>query len=183
MRCFAAVWPPAEVADALAALPRAPIAGLRWSSRDQWHVTLRFFGELGQDEVDAAANALAAVARTAASPLEARGGPDHRLLGHGLIVWPVDGLSGLADAVLAATANIGDKPPPREFAGHITLARSRGDADTREARNVLASLALSWPVDAITLVRSQLHPQGASYHVVAAFPLGAGPPAPAEGSG
>ena len=43
-RLFVAVWPPPEVLDVLAALPRTERPGVRWTTRDQWHVTLRFLG-------------------------------------------------------------------------------------------------------------------------------------------
>lgn len=49
MRLFAAVLPPAPVADELAAemarLTSLPDAGrLRWTGRDGWHFTLAFYG-------------------------------------------------------------------------------------------------------------------------------------------
>ncbi|MER3453020.1 MAG: RNA 2',3'-cyclic phosphodiesterase, partial [Acidimicrobiia bacterium] len=46
MRLFVAVWPPEEVLDVVAKLPRPGVVGLRWTSREQWHVTLRFFGSV-----------------------------------------------------------------------------------------------------------------------------------------
>ena len=46
-RLFIAVWPPPDVVEQVAALPRPPVAGLRWTEPEQWHVTLRFLGALG----------------------------------------------------------------------------------------------------------------------------------------
>ena len=46
MRLFVGVRPPDEVLDLIADLPRRAQAGLRWTTRDQWHVTLRFLGEV-----------------------------------------------------------------------------------------------------------------------------------------
>ena len=61
-RLFVAVWPPDEVLDLIAALPRPEVEGLRWTTRDQWHVTLRFFGSV---ELAPAAVALRGVAASA----------------------------------------------------------------------------------------------------------------------
>ena len=41
-RLFVAVWPPDDVLDRLAVLPRPEVDGLRWTDQDHWHVTLRF---------------------------------------------------------------------------------------------------------------------------------------------
>ena len=45
MRLFLAVWPSPEVVDVLRALPRPDTPGVRWSTEDQWHVTVEFLGE------------------------------------------------------------------------------------------------------------------------------------------
>src|SRR3954454_9641892 len=46
MRLFIAVWPPPEVVARMEALPRPAEDGVRWTTPDQWHVTLRFFGSV-----------------------------------------------------------------------------------------------------------------------------------------
>ncbi|MDQ2827353.1 MAG: RNA 2',3'-cyclic phosphodiesterase, partial [Actinomycetota bacterium] len=33
--------------DRLSALDRPVVSGLRWATREQWHVTLRFLGAVG----------------------------------------------------------------------------------------------------------------------------------------
>ena len=48
-RLFVAVWPSADVLDALERLPRPPLAGARWTTRRQWHVTVRYFGVVDID--------------------------------------------------------------------------------------------------------------------------------------
>jgi 2'-5' RNA ligase len=125
MRCFVAVWPTPDVVDALEALPRPALDGLRWSARQQWHVTLRFFGDLGTQEVTEASAAVARAAADAREPPLAQGGPGTRFLGPGLLVWPVEGLGQVASALDGLTAAIGTPPPSRSFYGHITLARGR----------------------------------------------------------
>jgi 2'-5' RNA ligase len=174
VRCFVAVWPPDEVLDCVAALPKPDNEALRWSTRDQWHVTLRFFGEIEPKAVDRASASLAKVAASFPGPLTAVGGPTTRFLGPGLIIWPVEGLSGLARAVQRATAKLGKPVPQRSFTGHLTLARGRRGTDLRPQRDLLASLSASWEVTSLSLVESRLHPHGARYSTVAEFSL---PPA------
>lgn len=170
MRCFVAVWPPEDVLEAMAALPRPVVEAARWSTRDQWHVTLRFFGELDEAGVAAATSALAEAARSLSGPLVARGGPSTRYMGPGLVVWPVEGLERAARAVGRATAEIGMPVPHRPFRGHLTVARARGDADLRR-EGLLAPLERSWDVVSLSLVESRLCTAGASYTDVASFSL------------
>ena len=175
MRCFVAVWPTAEVVEALAGLPRPGADRLRWSSQDQWHVTLRFFGELGPAQVDHVSAALAEVARGLPEEVTARGGPTTRFLGPGLIVWPVEGLRPAAGPVGRATADIGEPVPDRPFFGHLTVARGSRGTDLRAAPHLLATLAASWRVTSLSLVRSDLTPAGARYRDLRTFPLGPHP--------
>jgi 2'-5' RNA ligase len=56
-RLFVAVWPPAGVVETLQALERPDIPRLRWTTPEQWHVTLRF---LGSFEIEPVMEALAA---------------------------------------------------------------------------------------------------------------------------
>jgi len=178
MRCFVAVWPSPNVVAALDGLPRPVIDGLRWSGRDQWHVTLRFFGELGAREVGLVTEAMVGVARGLAGPLMAEGGPGTRLLGPGLVIWPVEGLQGVAGALGTATAEIGQPVPDRRFYGHVTIARGRRGVDLRRLRDVLVPLSAAWPVTSLSLVQSELHPDGARYRELESFAIEEGPGRP-----
>jgi RNA 2',3'-cyclic 3'-phosphodiesterase len=160
-RLFLAVWPPANVIEQLAELPRSDQPGVRWVPPANWHVTLRFFGEAESSDVHAG---LADVALPTATAIF---GPEVRRLGRSALIVPVAGLERLAAAVAAATAGIGDPPDTRSFNGHLTLARlrppSRGDLSG-------TPIAARCPVTEIVLVRSDLGPDGASYHVVDRWP-------------
>lgn len=146
--------------------------GLRWSTRDQWHVTLRFFGELGAPQVELAQAAVAKAASLLPELLPAEGGPATRFLGPGLVVWPVEGLAGAAQAVGKATAKLGKPLPGRRFSGHLTLARGRHGTNLRDQYQLLETLSASWAVSSLSLVQSRLGPAGAKYEVLADFPLG-----------
>ena len=171
MRCFVAVWPAPDVVEALGALPRPSTPGLRWSSREQWHVTLRFLGDIDAQAVTDASAMLARAADGAVGAPLADGGPGTRFLGPGLLIWPVDGLTEVANEVERLTATIGKPPPSRSFYGHITLARGRQGADLRRSPHLVTSLALAWTATSLTLVESELHPDGARYRLVEEFPL------------
>jgi 2'-5' RNA ligase len=172
VRCFVAAWPSAEVVAALAGLPRPASPRLRWSGEDQWHVTLRFFGELSPVQVDEATVVLSEVARGLPGDLTARGGPATRFLGPGLLIWPIDGLGPAAGPVGRATAHLGQPPPDRPFIGHVTIARGARGADLRQAPHLLSPLSASWPVTFLALVHSQLGAGGARYRDVCTFRLG-----------
>jgi 2'-5' RNA ligase len=171
VRCFVAVWPPADVLNALEALPRPAIQEARWSNREQWHVTLRFFGELGEREMARAQEVLAKVADSTLGPISVVGGPATRFLGPGLVVWPVTGLDALACTIERATRRVGKPPALRPFKGHLTIARAKQGVDLRSAGDLLAQLSCSWAVTSFSLVESRLHPTGARYQDIAAFEL------------
>jgi 2'-5' RNA ligase len=70
--------------------------------------------------------------------------------------------------VIRSTAAVGRPPEDRPFHGHLTLARVKSGG-TRGL--VGASISGRWPVSEVCLVESRLHPHGARYETVAAFPL------------
>lgn len=160
---------------ALAALPRPVVDRLRWSTEDQWHVTLRFFGELSPAQVEEATAVLSEVARRLPEDLTVEGGPATRFLGPGLVVWPVEGLRPAAAPVEQATAHLGQPVPERPFLGHVTMARGSRGADLRRVAHLLCPLMASWRVTSLSLVHSQLGPGGARYREIRAFPLGPRP--------
>lgn len=167
-RLFVAVWPPDDVLDTLAALRRPPAAGVKWTVREQWHVTLRFLGHL--DDAGAVAEALAAVAPSVAAT-EVLLGPAVGRYGRRILHVPVAGLDEPAAAVIAATARLGRPPDDRRFSGHITLARvARGArCDLRELTG--EAVSAKWHVGEFCLVESQLSPEGARYQVAERFRL------------
>jgi 2'-5' RNA ligase len=164
MRLFVAVRPSEDVVDALAALPRPEGTPVRWTTQDQWHVTLRFFGNV--DDPSPIGPVLAD-AVCSFRVLEATLGPRPGVLGHQVVYLPVAGLGDLAEAVVKATARFGEPPATRRFRGHLTLGRTKGGiGDT-------ASLALarSWTVREVELIRSHLGGGGARYETLERFAL------------
>ncbi|GEC08693.1 RNA 2',3'-cyclic phosphodiesterase [Streptomyces spinoverrucosus] len=187
MRLFAAVLPPEDVTDELAAelaaLKKLPGAdGLRWTGRPGWHFTLAFYGEVDDDVVPELAIRLERAAhRTRAFALALRGGGQ---FGQGRALWA--GAEGdlatmrlLAERAEAAARKAGvEMGEHRRYKAHLTLARSR---DARNVRAYLDALAgftsRTWTVDELALVRSNLPKSGVPgaqprYEAVARWPLG-----------
>jgi 2'-5' RNA ligase len=167
-RLFVAVWPPASLTEQLRTMDRPPRPGLRWTTEDQWHVTLRFLGDLAAPEEAALRASLGRVA-TGVPVAEAAAGPRPRALGTGVWVLPVTGLDGLAAAVGVATRDLGQPPPQRPYRGHLTLARARRPGLLRGLPE--PGVAGEWTVTGITLVRSHLGSGGARYEVTGRWPL------------
>jgi 2'-5' RNA ligase len=168
-RLFVAVWPPDDVLEAIAGLDRPTVDGLRWTGREQWHVTLRFLGPV--DDATPVVEALRA-AGAGAREVDAVLGPAVDRFGRRILHVPVAGLGPLAAAVRRATAHLGRPPDDRPFRGHITLARSTS-VDLRRLAG--AAVQGRWTVSRMSLVESILSPAGARYSVLETFPLG--PPA------
>ena len=154
------MWPPDDVLDAIAGVPRPSMSGVRWTTRDQWHVTLRFLGDAGVDDTRAALDDVSA------SRTEALLGPTVKRLGSGVLCLPVGGLAELAAAVQQTTAAIGKPPEHRRFRGHVTLARLTGPPP-----KIDAEISCSWPVATFALVRSHLGSGPARYETIAEWEL------------
>lgn len=163
-RLFVAVWPPDDVLEQLRALPRPDTPSVRWSTEDQWHVTLRFLGNV--DDVDEVRDALASIELPAAS---VRVGPATKRLGNGVLMVPVHGVDDLAHEVLRVTDEIVPNQE-RHFTGHLTVARakSRG-AIPRSLEGT--PLEAAWTATSFALVRSQTKPTGAVYTDVETYSL------------
>ena len=160
-RLFVAVWPPDEGLDLVAALPRPDVEGLRWTTRDQWHITLRFFGAV---ELDAASGALRSVSAPATTAVL---GPETGRFGKRVLHVPVSGLETVAKAVVRATKKVGKPPEPRPFTGHLTLARARDRRRGVDLRPLVGTpVAATWPVTEVCLVESHVSSKGANYEVV-----------------
>jgi len=194
MRLFVAIAPPAAVLDdldALAAPLRTGRQDLRWTSREAWHVTLAFLGQV--DEVAAARlppRLERAARRYHAFGLAFSGAGAFPAATRANVLW--SGLSGdrgalahLAESVAAGASRAGASPPDkgRRFQPHLTLARCRMPADVTELVAALAGYqGPPWTADRIHLVRSRLgateHPR---YATLGSWPLRPPDPEPRTG--
>ncbi|HEX9682543.1 MAG TPA: RNA 2',3'-cyclic phosphodiesterase [Acidimicrobiales bacterium] len=168
-RTFVAVWPDDATIAALRSFERPDIAGVRWTTGDQWHVTLRFLGTLDGDESSALERILGSVARRHRS-LTATLGPSSTVLGRNVLVAPVAGLDDLALSVTLATGRLGRPPDHDAFVGHLTLARRRRGRARLDALGGLP-VSATFPVSELAVVQSRMTPAGARYTTAARVPL------------
>ncbi|MFE4048924.1 RNA 2',3'-cyclic phosphodiesterase [Streptomyces sp. YIM B13518] len=196
MRLFAAVLPPEDVLQELAAevaaLRRLPGAdGMRWTGRAggspdgaaDWHFTLAFYGEVDDGLVpELTARLGRAAARTEPFRLALAGGGQ---FGHGRVLWAgAEGDLGtmrlLAERAGAAARKAGlAMDEHRHYKAHLTVARSRDAVDVRPyVESLRAFCGRPWTVDELVLVRSHLPTSGVPgeqprYEAVARRSLGA----------
>jgi len=162
-RLFIAVWPSDDAVAELTAVRRKDQRGVRFVHPENWHITLRFFGEAEIGDV------LSALDGVTFAPTRARLGPAVDVLAERALIVPVAGLDDIAAIVNARTSEIGE-PPRRRFAGHLTLARVQKRAAMPPALGAL--VGAEFDVDAVTLVRSRLDPHGARYETIESWPVG-----------
>lgn len=165
MRLFVAAWPPPEVVASLHELSRPDVGGVRWSTEDQWHVTLRFLGDV--ERVDDLVDALSSISIAAAEVIV---GPATSRLGAGILMVPVHGLDAFARAVHEVTEPFVSIPEHRPFKGHVTVARARSKSEVPRLLEG-TPFSASWTATSFALVRSQTKPTGAVYTDVETFSL------------
>jgi 2'-5' RNA ligase len=179
-RGFVALVPSAaaldHVAGAVAALA-ADQRSLRWTPREQWHVTLQFLGRVA--DVGPLTDALRdAVAEVAPFPVRLGGGGAFTRVRAGTVLWlGVDSggesLGALAGAVTRATAPLGFTLDERPFRAHLTLARAARPTDLRAAVAVLdgAGAGPAWSAAEIVLFDSDTRATGAVHTEIARVPF------------
>ena len=162
-RLFVAARPPAPTLDLIAALPRPEQVGVRWTPRDQWHVTLLFLADAEPDDVAARLAGLRAPAAAARITRWAT-------IGRAIGALVVEGLDELAHAIERQVGVVADRP----FRGHLTLARNRGRGTprVRVPATTFDAPAATFAVTEVELVRSDLSRDGARHTVELVVPLG-----------
>lgn len=179
MRLFVGLAVSEAVKDALERLTlrlRVKDDGLRWSTPDQWHVTLAFLGEVN----DEARARLVQELREVRQPIQALqidglGVFDRAGILHAKVeVTPQ--LQRLYGAVVAVVKRVGLELEDRPYRAHITLARSRN----RDGRKTIGRLRGSaeqqrlrerWEAHEFLLYESQLSTGGSRYVVQERFGL------------
>jgi 2'-5' RNA ligase len=186
VRCFVALPLPAAYQDGLAAVRQAWERRLRsklsWTKPGNWHLTLKFLGDVAEDQVPRVVSALGAVrfagftAQAGAAGFfpprqEGRRRWQPRVLWLGLAAGEAPAKA-LASAIEKALLPLGFPAEERPFSAHLTLARIKwSEPDPWD--EVLADLAgRPWPEFAaagFTLYRSVLGPGGPQYTPLSGF--------------
>jgi 2'-5' RNA ligase len=177
VRTFVAAWPDEPTRRRLAALELGHPKNLRPVGPTRWHVTLRFLGEVTDEEVGLLGHALRTGVARQPGPLHCRLGPATAWFSRVRVLQlPAHGLDGLASVVTGATAPIVPTPddgaPP--FNGHLTLARVKGRLGP-QAQADLAGIPFdsTFTVEHVDLVASAPSAQGHVYTTLVRAPLGA----------
>ena len=177
-RAFLAVVPPPDVLDAIDGLfDRTMRSKFRWTRREQWHVTVQYFGKVADS--DGLVGALAgAVARVPAPLVQVGGAGGFPTAKRAAVLWlgVVDPLplQAVHEVVVDAAA---DYLRPRDvipYVPHLTLARLDPVKRITDVVDALAGgvFGPAWTVDELVLMESESHRGGAVYRTVARLPLG-----------
>ena len=174
-RLFTGLEIPAGVAAALSSL-RGGLTGARWIDAANYHVTLRFAGDIDGRTADDFAHGLDAVRPRAIEltidALDVFGGDKPRALV--ALVRPTAQLAALQAEHESIARRAGMAPETRKFTPHVTLARLRG-TPAEAAAFFIASMG-RFPVQRFSVPRFALFSSRASvgggpYVVEAAYPL------------
>ena len=168
-RVFFALWPEEDLRDAVgAAISGLPRLRGRPVARSNWHITLKFLGEIDQRMLAAATAAADAVA---AEPFELM--LDH--FGHfpraGVVFLGASAVPRAAVTLVTALDNrleqAGFAARRRPWQPHLTLWRKV----RRRPELSDPAAPIRWPVGAFALVRSERTTGGAEYTLIRRFLL------------
>jgi 2'-5' RNA ligase len=174
-RLFTGIEIPVDVADRLSYL-RGGLAGARWISPANYHLTLRFIGDVDMVAAEAAAEGLSRVSRgsfflrfTGIGALGTR--KPHAVVAE---VEPSRPLMDLQAEHERIMQRIGLAPERRKYTPHITLARLRGGSSRDIAEYLTLRggfFAAPFPVDRFVLFSSRNSVGGGPYVVEQTYEL------------
>jgi len=177
MRLFTAIDIPDTLRDTLTELQDTDVLAARWSDPDQFHVTLRFIGDVSQAQAIRYEEALADVY---ADPvrcepygldlLPSRQSPRVLMLG----LERTDSMMELYEAVSDALEVGGLGPEDRKYRPHVTIGRLE-DVKPNEVHEFLRvheeTTFPAFEAERFVLYESTLRPDGAIHEPEAFYPL------------
>lgn len=196
MRLFVAAQVPERQKRSLQATLenwRSSLPGARWTSRESWHVTLKFLGEVPEAQLDEVQEVLMdAVARVDRFSTQLTAAGAFPNLRRPRVLWmglsdeghSFRNLAGRMDRKFEKAGFVSENRP---FRPHVTLARFRdpGGGAIRNSPDTPANQLLDliqelegpnidrspFPVDDLILFRSHLSPKGSIYEQMMRLPL------------
>ncbi|HEY7664018.1 MAG TPA: RNA 2',3'-cyclic phosphodiesterase [Xanthobacteraceae bacterium] len=176
-RLFTGLEIPADVGQALSTL-RGGLPGARWIDPENYHVTLRFIGDVDDVVAHEVASMLGAVRRQAfelrVEDLKPFGGRKPRAIVAAL--GPAQALMELQAEHERLMQRVGLEPEGRKFIPHVSLARLR-ESSSRQVADYLALRAPfrspRFKVSRFVLFSARASVGGGPYVVEAAYPLAA----------
>ncbi len=163
----------ARVAEHIASLRHeAPDARASWARAENFHITLKFLGEIGRNRVEslsrAAQRAVAGIPPFDVAIKGAGAFPPHgipRVLWLG-ITDASDGLARLQSRLDKECDREGFPPEQRPFHPHLTIARPRVPKGARRLAALHKEMGfepIGFPVNELRVIRSELGPGGSRY--------------------
>jgi 2'-5' RNA ligase len=165
--------------------PLVPRDVARWTRPDQFHLTLRFLGDVPADSVEDFKKTVGVVGRNTRSLfLRAEGVgffPNPR---SPRVIWVgINDREGrlvdLQRQIETAVGPFSPEPGEKNFMGHVTLGRLKNPKPSDAGNLAARAQALKnrifgeWTAHEIEIIQSELSPAGARYNSLAAFRLGA----------
>lgn len=174
-RLFTALEIPRDAVLSLSLL-RGGLPGARWIEPENYHLTLRFIGDVEGHVADEIAGALDRVRRPAftlsLSGVDAFGTKKPHALYAGVSASP--DLHALQGEIERICQRLGLPADPRKFTPHVTIARLR-NASTRDIANYLSSrgnfASAPFRVGRFVLMSSRETTGGGPYIIEEAWPL------------
>jgi len=173
LRAFLAVPLPAELQQTITRLQRelTPRVGeLRWTRPETLHLTLRFFGQITEEQLEKVATSMLSVGvRQAPFTVRVRGLGAFPAPRRPRVLWlgldPAQPLHGLYDTCQTQLAAAGIAAEPRPFSPHLTLGRYRQHAAGLD--DLVATYADrdfgALPIEQLVLYESRLLKGGAQH--------------------
>ena len=175
-RLFTGLEIPPHLADDLSRL-RGGLAGATWIDADNYHITLRFIGDIDRSLAEDVASTLAQIRQHAFAvtldQLDIFGGDKPRaIIARARPVAPLIELQAAQERLMR---RIGIEPSTQKFTPHVTLARLRQSspiavADFLSGRGLFA--ARKFEATRFLLYSSRDSTGGGPYRIEAEYPLG-----------
>jgi len=188
VRAFIALPIPETVKDQIERIQVELCRGMpekcvRWTKREQFHLTLRFLGNVQADRLPELIDVLRDVT-LGFSVLNLRtervGCFPHPRFPRVLWVWVHDDaeqLPVLQQSIESAVGKFAESKTDKKFTGHVTIARINGikrpeaEALAKQMNAMTDRCFGEWAANEVKLMRSELFQSGAIHKVLAAFPL------------
>jgi 2'-5' RNA ligase len=178
MRLFVALDLPDTLRERLAMLSWGGLPGARWVPEENYHVTLRFIGDVPPHRAEDVDDALAGL-RARGFSLVLSGVGNFAKSGRATSLWVgverVPQLDLLQGKIETALQRAGFEPERRRFAPHVTLARLDNVPETKLASYVAANnlfRADPVPIEHFTLFSSRLGKEQSVYTAEVEYALG-----------
>lgn len=175
VRCFVAIEIPAPIQALLKPVQarlQSEVRKASWTKPGNFHLTLKFLGDVHTEAVDAISEAVQNVAVTQKPfSIELGGVGAFPTLARPRVIWAgvkhgASTVSSLAKAVNRELKHLGF-PTDNRFHPHLTLGRLRTPVNLKPLKNLLHKYdtidAAIVNVNEIIVMQSQLHPNGAIY--------------------